>query len=354
MVSTSQLDELLTSASVLVVVGPGGVGKTTLAAALGCRAVGRHGRRALVVTVDPARRLADTLGVSELPGEPVLVPVPDSTGHLWASMIDMARSWDELVRRLATDEEAVSLLANPMYRTLTRRFIQSHDYIALDQLCDLSDDERYDLVVVDTPPSSHAIDILDAPDRMIEFFDSRLLRWLTAPYRSRLVQVTARPFLAIAERLLGGPFLARIAEFFWLFSRLQPGFVRRATEVRRRLDDRSTGYVLVTTSDPTSVAQAGQLMDSLEARNHQPSLVIHNRALPRLDGDNETESGLGSIEDASLRAAIESLLGRDRRLGNLLTDRSAVATAVHRVGWRRGALTSIAELATLLDEPGQR
>ena len=233
------------------------MGKTTLGAALAARAVETHHRRVLVVTVDPARRLAQALGVDDVPSEPVLVPTGPGPGRLWALMVDMSRSWDELVRRHGpggADTEA--LLANPLYRSLTTRFIQSHDYIALDLMCDLADDDRYDLVVIDTPPSSHAIDVLDAPGRMVEFFDSRLLRWLIAPYRSKVAQVTARPFLAVAERVLGQRFLASIAEFFWLFAQLRPSLVRRAQEVRRRLDDAGTAYVVVATSDPAALASA--------------------------------------------------------------------------------------------------
>lgn len=347
-----QLDELLASASVLLVIGAGGVGKTTISAALGCRAAAVHGRRVLVVTIDPARRLADALGIGGVPTEPVLVPVGEGDGRLWASMVDMAQSWDELVERLASPDDAEALLANPLYRTLTTRFIQSHDYIALDHLSDLSDGGAYDLVLIDTPPSTHAIDILDAPDRMIEFFGSRLLRWLTAPYRSRLVQTTSRPFLAVAERLLGGPFLARIAEFFWLFSRLQPGFVVRADEVKRRLDDSSTGYVVVTSSDPSAVAQTRSLLDALSNRDHQASLLIHNRAVPELGADlgntGETSDAgdLDAIDDASLRHAMASLLDRDRRLVESLAVGSRSCPLV-TVPWTSGELTSVSELGSL-------
>jgi anion-transporting ArsA/GET3 family ATPase len=351
-----RLDGLVGSASVILVIGPGGVGKTTLAAALASRAAVRHGRRALVVTVDPARRLADALGVSELPSEPVVVPLPGRAepgqgqspgqGRLWAFMVDMARSWDELVVRHAPNTRAADdLLANALYRSLTTRFIQSHDYIALDHLCGLADDDRYELVVIDTPPSTHAIDVLDAPDRMIGFFGSRLLRWLTAPYRSRLANVTARPFLAVAERLLGGPFLAQVAQFFWLFSQLQPGFVARATQVRERLDDPATRYVLATTSDPAAVAQTELLLDELVARHHQPSLVIHNRIAPVPAGTGVRD--LGRIADPSLRAAMEALLERDRLVAGRFVRRGGPDVPVVAAPWRTGSLHTVEELAGL-------
>jgi len=342
--ASAAADALLAEASVLVIVGTGGVGKTTLTAALGVRAAQRHGRRVLVVTIDPARRLADALGTGPVSGSPVVVPIESGKGRLWASMVEMASSWDGLVRRLASTKDARALLANPLYRGLTRGFTQSHAYIALDHLCDMAEDDSYDLILIDTPPSTHAIDVLDAPDLMIEFFDSRLLRWLTAPYRSRLAQATSRPFLAVAERMLGGPFLARIAEFFWLFSKLQPGFVARAKEVKRRLRDPATGYVVITTSDPAAVDQTRLLLDGLTARRHEPSLVIQNRALPAPDA-----ASLAAISDPSLLVAIEQLIDRDRGSGEVISSRLTSAAETLSVPWSDDELRSVADLAALLN-----
>lgn len=356
------LDRMLTEARVVVVIGPGGVGKTTITAALGCRAAVVHQRRVLVVTVDPARRLADALGLGGLPSEPVLVPAGDGDGRLWALTVDMSRSWDSLVEAVAEPDDAEALLANPLYRALTTQFVQSHDYIALDHLCDLADDERFDLVLIDTPPAGHAIDVLDAPDRMTAFFGSRFLRWLTAPYRSRLAQATARPFLAVAERLLGGQFLARIAEFFWLFSQLQPGFVRRARKVKRRLDDAATDYLVVTTSDPASVAKTLQLLDELAVRRRSPSVVVHNRAMPTPPtdrssaGESEAGTSVADVDDPSLRAAVASLVGRDDYLLEALAAGAGAVGGTGRVGpevatvpWREGDLGSVTALASLIE-----
>lgn len=339
------LDQLLAEAKVIVTVGNGGVGKTTLAAALGCRAVSHLQRRVLVMTVDPARRLADALGVTGLPVEPVLVPVDGGAGRLWVTMVDMASSWDALVARIAPDAETRdALLVNHLYRRLTTRFIASHDYVALDRLCELSDEDRYDLIIVDTPPSTHAIDVLDAPDKMTEFFTSRLLRWLTASYRSRIAQAAARPFLSVAERLLGGPFLAQIGEFFWLFSKLQPGFVERAEIVRARLRAADTHYVVVTTADPSTLARTGVLIDQLEARDHRPSMVIHNRASPA--GDVHADD-LQAIIDRSLAAAMAVLIDRDRAVIELVEDRRTSLPVVI-VPWSGTELTSVAKLDGLL------
>lgn len=299
------VDRLLAEATVLLVAGPGGVGKTTLSAALAARAARDHGRRALVVTVDPARRLAEALRISATE-EPMLVPVGAGDGRLWALMIDMASSWDQLVERTAPDAETRrALLTNRLYRTLTQRFVQSHDYIALDHLVDLAADDRYDLVVVDTPPSVHALDILDAPEKMADFFGSRLLRWLIAPYGTRMVQMAARPFLAVAERLLGGPFLSEITEFFWLFSKLQDQFNERLEVVRAELAQPSTRYLVVNTPEAIPTQRADALVAELGRRGHAASLRLVNRALdPELAG---LDDRLGEIDDPDLRTAVSDL-----------------------------------------------
>lgn len=355
--ATNPLDDVLSKADVVVVIGPGGVGKTTITAALGCRAATVHERRVLVVTIDPARRLADALGLADLPEEPILVPAGRGEGRLWALAVDMSRSWDTLVEAIAEPADAEALLANPLYRALTTQFVQSHDYIALDHLCELADDDRFDLLVIDTPPAGHAIDVLDAPDRMTAFFGSRLLRWLTAPYRSRVAQATARPFLAVAERLLGGQFLARIAELFWLFSKLQPGFVRRSRKVRRQLDDPATEYLVVTTSDPASVDKTAQLLDELEQRLRSPSVVVHNRAVPSsASAGASTGDVVAELTDPSLVAAVASLVGRDAQLVEALAERSVgrsgrgdIGVELASVPWFDGELGSVGSLASLLE-----
>ena len=346
LVGVEALDELLASARVIVVVGPGGVGKTTISAALAARAASVLDRRALVVTVDPARRLADALGLDRLSDEPSLIPVPSPTGsgRLWAAMVDMARAWDRLVERLSPSRrERQELLGNRLYRLLTRRFVQSHDYVALEQLLEATASGTYDLVVVDTPPSVHALDVLDAPARMIEFFDSRLLRWLTAPYRSRLASAAARPFLTVAERLLGGPFLTEIARFFFLFSRLRDPFVARARDVERRLGDRATSYVVVATPESGPAATAARLGQALVDRRHPPALTVLNRSL-----DPDVAQLLTGDERPPevLRPHLGSLVAtaaRQRQAGEALPGR------VLTVPWRPGSVASLDDLLGLLD-----
>ena len=342
-VSNPPIDELLEEATVLLVAGPGGVGKTTLSASLAARAARDHDRRVLVVTVDPARRLADALGITAS-NEPMLVPVGGGEGRLWSLMIDMSSSWDQLVERTAPDAPTRrALLTNRLYRTLTMRFVQSHDYIALDLLVDLSADDRYDLVVVDTPPSVHALDILDAPDKMEDFFGSRLLRWLLAPYGNRMVQLAARPFLTVAERLLGGPFLSEITEFFWLFSKLQDQFADRLAVVKRQLADPSTRYLVVHTPEAIPTQRADSLIAELDRRGHAASLRLVNRALdPKLA---QLDQRLDEIDDPDLRQAVADLAAAAARQLRVPTD--GVATVA--VPMLDAPLDDVDALADMLD-----
>ena len=143
-------------------------------------------------------------------------------------MLDTKQSWDDLIRTHAPDAETrEQILANPLYQNISGRFVQSHDYIAMERLYEIHSEGKYDLIVVDTPPTRNALDFLDAPQRMADFFSSRLLRWLIVPYRSRLVNIASRPFYQVADRILGTQFLADISEFFILFQSMYDG-LRRA------------------------------------------------------------------------------------------------------------------------------
>jgi anion-transporting ArsA/GET3 family ATPase len=282
------LEALLASKEMVLVCGSGGVGKTTLAAALGLAAAAEQGGRVLVLTVDPARRLADALGVGKLGN--VATRVPDEAlhaigieprGELWAAMLDTKAGWDELIRRHAPDRNIRdSVLTNPLYQNITSRFVHSHDYLAMEQLHEVHASGSYDLVVVDTPPSRNALDVLDAPSRMVEFFGSRLLRWLTVPYRSRLFNLASKPFNQIADRVLGSRFLQDIAEFFILFQAMERGFVARAREVEALLGDPRTTFVVVTTLEAAPAHEAGFLVRELSERQYQVGAVIANRVMP--------------------------------------------------------------------------
>jgi anion-transporting ArsA/GET3 family ATPase len=284
----SELDHLLASREMILVAGSGGVGKTTIAAALGVAAAQRQKGKVLVLTVDPARRLATALGLEAFGNTPVRVSDRAFTdaglvprGELWAAMLDTKAGWDELIRRHAPDPATRdAVLANPLYENITNRFVHSHEYLAMEQLHDLHATGRFDLVIVDTPPSRNALSILDAPSRMIDFFGSRLLRWLTVPYRSRLFTVASKPFYQVADRVLGSRFLQDIADFFVLFQAMEAGFVRRAHEVETLLADPRTAFIVVTTLETAPSHEARFLARELVDRGMSLGAIIANRVLP--------------------------------------------------------------------------
>ncbi|MGP8058979.1 MAG: ArsA family ATPase [Acidimicrobiales bacterium] len=282
------IDGLFAAKEIVVACGPGGVGKTTTAAALAAMAACHHGGRVLVLTVDPAKRLADALGLADIGNTERRIPdevfreagvVP--RGELWAAMLDTKKSWDALVRRHAPDADTrEQILANPLYRNISGRFVQSHDYIAMERLYEIHAEGKYDLIVVDTPPTRNALDFLDAPQRMADFFSSRLLRWLIVPYRSKLVNFASRPFYQIADRILGTQFLADISEFFILFQSMYAGFVERAESVTRLLGDRRTTFMVVSTLEATPLREAEFFARELVHRNLHLGAIILNKVLP--------------------------------------------------------------------------
>lgn len=289
---TSSFEGLLTSREILICCGSGGVGKTSIAAAAGIAAAGTLGGRVLVVTVDPARRLAAALGLGDLGNEATRIPDDafdtPPRGELWMAMLDTKKSWDDLVRRHAPDPETRDrILNNHLYEELTSRFIQSHDYVAMERLYELHRTGDYDLIIIDTPPSRNAIDFLDAPERMADFFGGKLLRVLTAPYRAgrgraaKILDIASRPFLALADRVLGAAFLSDIAEFFLNFQTMYNGFVERAKAVEALLHDPRCGFLVVTTLDPAPAREATRFIGELKKRDFELCAVVQNKVLPR-------------------------------------------------------------------------
>jgi anion-transporting ArsA/GET3 family ATPase len=254
--SEAALDRGLRERRTIVVCGSGGVGKTTTAAALALRAA-RLGRRVLVCTIDPARRLATSLGLARLSGQPRVIDVSrtggEGSGTLFAMILDVKSTFDALVARYAPDEAARKrILENRFYRQVSAALAGSHEYMAMEKLLELSADERFDLVVLDTPPTRHALDFLEAPDRLMGFLDASILRWFLRPYfvagRLTLKVATRSGALALklADRFLGLEFLQDLSEFFLAFESMYDGFKDRAARVHALLRDPSSAFVLVT------------------------------------------------------------------------------------------------------------
>jgi anion-transporting ArsA/GET3 family ATPase len=290
----SSLESLLATREIVVFCGSGGVGKTTTAAAAALIATVRLGGKVLVLTIDPARRLASALGLEGLgnlerrvPDEVLRAAGVTPRGELYAAMLDTKAGWDDLVLRHAPDEEtAYRILENRLYHNLTGRFIQSHDYIAMERLYDLHASGTYDLIIIDTPPTRNAIDFLEAPARMADFFGGRLLRWLTMPYRvggkrgARFVSFASKPFYQMADRILGSEFLQDIGEFFLNFQTMYDGFSERARSVERLLHDRRTSFAVVTTLEGAPLREAEFFCEALAERNFHLGALVLNKTLP--------------------------------------------------------------------------
>ncbi len=323
------VDGLLAAKEIVIACGPGGVGKTTTAAALAATAACHHGGKVLVLTIDPARRLADALGLAGQDGGGIgnterLIPADvfrdagvTPRGELWAAMLDTKESWDALVRRHAPDPATRDqILANPLYRNIAGRFVQSHDYIAMERLYEIHAEGDYDLIVVDTPPTRNALDFLDAPSRMADFFSSRLLRWLIVPYRSRLVNMASKPFYQVADRILGTQFLADIAEFFILFQSMYDGFVERAESVSRLLSDRRTTFMVVSTLEATPVREAEFFANELVRRQLHLGAIVLNKVLPAYLRDPAAADVATTVHDRA--AELAGALAGDPPVGDPL------------------------------------
>jgi anion-transporting ArsA/GET3 family ATPase len=315
----TSLEQLLAAKEIVVTCGAGGVGKTTTAAAAAAMAAAHIGGRVLVLTVDPARRLANALGLEQFGNVETRVPRElfaavdvEPRGELWAAMLDTKESWDSLVRTHAPDVATrEAILANPLYQNITGKFVQSHDYIAMERLYEIHASGRYDLIVVDTPPTRNAIDFLEAPERMADFFSSRLLRWLIAPYRSRILTTASKPFYSIADRILGAQFLQDIAEFFILFQTMYDGFVERARSVDRLLEDRRTTFVVVSTLEAAPAREADFFIEALHDRNFHLGAVVLNKVLPGylLDEHGADAARVLSTDAAKVAAMLPREIG---------------------------------------------
>jgi anion-transporting ArsA/GET3 family ATPase len=331
------MDGLLATKEIAIACGPGGVGKTTTAAAAAVMAAVRHGSKVLVLTIDPAKRLANALGLDgignaehRVPDEAFRAAGLKPRGQLWAAMLDTKESWDALIRRHAPDRQTRDeILANPLYQNISGRFVQSHDYIAMERLYEIHSDSDYDLIVVDTPPTRNALDFLDAPQRMADFFSSRLLRWLIVPYRSRFVNMATKPFYTIADRILGTEFLGDISEFFILFQSMYDGFVERSESVGRLLSDRRTTFIVVSTLEAVPLREAEFFAEQLSSRGLHLGAIVLNKVLPSYLQGSQGASVAESMKDragelavaiAPTLEAIDPSLGEPDQIARVLTE----------------------------------
>jgi anion-transporting ArsA/GET3 family ATPase len=280
------LGELVERRTVIVCCGPGGVGKTTVSATFALEAA-RRGRRACVVTVDPARRLADAMGVESLPNEPIEV-AGDWPGTLHAVMLDSKTTFDELVERYArTSDQASAIKANRLYQNLTGALSGTQEYMAMEKLYELTGSGQFDVVVVDTPPTRNALDLLEAPRRLTQFLENRLFRALMMPTRLslRALNVATKALLKTISRVAGAEIVQDAVAFFQAFAGMEVGFDERARAVRRLLADPETAYVVVTSPRSDALEEAEYFTSRLTERGVSAAGLVVNRVHPRFGSD---------------------------------------------------------------------
>lgn len=327
----------------VLVTGAGGVGKTTFSASLAVEA-SRQGVRTLVVTVDPARRLASALGVEDLGDEPQ--PHAEE-GNLWAAMLDSQASWRAVAMRHADPEVAIRLADNEFFQAASEHFPASQSYAAADQAATFVQARAWDLVIVDTPPSGGGIDFFTAPAQMADLVGGRLLRWITGgpiPGRRFIYDRAARPMLRVGDTILGSDLLERISEFLLDLRTTYDGVASRGREIEGILREAAT--LVVTTADPAPVAEAVRFYRQLPDLASTPLAVVFNRALPAgwadVEVDQDTPAEFARIVS---QWSAETLRQADAREEFSSRYRARVAT----VPWRPSPPTSLDGLADLMD-----
>jgi anion-transporting ArsA/GET3 family ATPase len=277
-----ELDRCVDEAGIIVTAGSGGVGKTTVAAVLALEGA-RRGRRSVVVTIDPAKRLADALGLEGLTNQPSKID-GDWPGELWALMLDTKSTFDDLVMKHATDPaQASRILGNRFYRNISGALSGTQEYMAMEKLYGLHEESNFDLVVVDTPPTRHALDFIDAPRRLTRFLDHRLYRVLMAPTKGfmKAANVAAHAFVRTVSRVVGAEVIDDAITFFTAFSGMEQGFKARAQTVYELLASPTTAFVLVTAPGRDTVEEGEYFAAQLDEAGISVRALIVNRMHPR-------------------------------------------------------------------------
>ena len=326
--------DLVARHRIVISAGSGGVGKTTVAASIALWGA-LAGRRAVVITIDPARRLASSLGLATLGSEPREIPatyfaeqgIGPVRGTLAAMMLDQKGAWDALVERHAPAEARARILANPFYQHLSQTFAGSQEYMAIEQLCVLAESGSYDLIVVDTPPTRHALDFLEAPKRIGDFLDRRIVKWFVRPYFSagwsalRAMNRTAGFLLRRLEQATGISALAEISDFFSSMSGLFENFQPRVERAYTVLRGAETAFVLVTGPEEQVLGDAEYLSSKMAELRMPLKGVVLNRVHREYRPPRRGEFGPEDVE--RLEQAIARALGGAGREAHALAENFA-------------------------------
>lgn len=270
---------------VFLVCGSGGVGKTTVSAALGVK-FAMQGYKTLVLTIDPARRLATSLGIKGLddtPKEIELLEKPER-GEMWAMMLDTKRTFDKIVERYAPSKAKADLIFNnSVYRNMSQMLAGTQEYMAMEKLYEIHEKEEYDVIVLDTPPMQNALDFLSAPQRMSDLISNSFMNLLLKPaiFASRsglkLVEMGTKPLVKIFDKIVGFSFLHDLSEMFILFSELLDGFHSRADNVRKMLSQSGCSFLAVCTTQENSISEVKSFFSQLKTQNYHLEKIIVNR-----------------------------------------------------------------------------
>lgn len=316
---------MCSTARVIVTCGTGGVGKTSVAAALGVIAA-QHGRNAVVITIDPARRLADAIGLTEsLGNEPQRVSL-NAPGQLWVSMLNVQETFDNLVRDTSpSPERAREVMENSFYKNLSRSISGTRDYMAAERLHELHSDSRFDVVIVDTPPSRNALDFLESPERLARFLKHPIVRLLMAPSRGglRFASAAMTPVLKAISSVVGSDALSGVAAFLRAIDGMETEFSRRALSVATTLRSNDTHFVVVTAPFPDALNEADHFVGELSRLQIAMRLIVANRMPPRfgpLSSQEEHERALASTGDEATARSLVADLNRDAEIGRTHVD----------------------------------
>ncbi len=321
------IQALIDEVDICVCAGAGGVGKTSTSAAIALGAAQR-GRKAAVLTIDPAKRLANALGLERLGNEPRRVRGVEGGGELWAMMLDPKRTFDELVERHASDERTRdAVLSNRIYQELSSAVSGSQEYMAMEKLYELHQDGRFDLLVLDTPPTRNALDFLDAPERLSRFIDSRSLRFFLSPGVKLLGRGSGLLF-AVLQRVTGIDLLRDLSEFFQSFGDMSEGFRARAVQVHELLASDAATFVLVASPRRDAIDDAVFFHDQLALRAMPFGGAVVNRFhdVRGSSGKVDLAAALGAELAGKVEAAYsdyKALSDRDRANLRRLTERVA-------------------------------
>ncbi|TXD38555.1 ArsA family ATPase [Lujinxingia vulgaris] len=354
--NAAPLRHLLDSGRLIVCVGPGGVGKTTTSAAVGLRAA-MAGRKTIVMTIDPARRLANSLGLDDLTNDPQKIDLTealkltgkeDNGGELWAMMLDSEKTFNDLVDRLAPDKGALKRAKeNNIFRLLSSALHGMQEYMALEKLHDLYTGGYFDLVILDTPPTKNALEFLETPGRASTFFDERIIKWFLPNRKSGLLGRVFNPgsiVLSLISKVLGESFVNDLVEFFDTFHYLQETLQQRGELIEFILRDPLTHFFIITSADPRRIKEAVYFHEKLGQLEQRADFFIINRVIPRFHPED-----IAAIDDADLDALLreadhaassEKISALRQRLEThylqlaklAIRDREAIASLATKVG----------------------